>query len=31
MKKALVLIDLEKKWVDENSDYYLGDISKDIE
>lgn len=31
MKKALLLIDFEKEWVDENSEYYVGDISKVIQ
>lgn len=26
--KALILVDFENEWIDKNSDYYLGDISK---
>lgn len=29
--KALVLVDFEKEWTDENSDYFVGDISEEIE
>jgi nicotinamidase-related amidase len=31
MKKALILVDLQKEWALEDSDYFLGDISKLIE
>lgn len=30
MNKALVLIDLENEWSDENSEYYVGDLSEVI-
>ena len=29
-KKALIIIDLENEWIDKKSEYYIGDISKDI-
>lgn len=29
--KALILVDFENEWIDENSDYYIGDVSKLIE
>ena len=29
-KKALILVDLENEWIDEKSDYYIGDISETI-
>ncbi len=29
-KKALLLIDFQKEWLDKNSDYYVGDISSAI-
>ncbi len=28
MEKALILVDLENEWADEESEYYLGDVSK---
>ncbi len=31
MSKALILVDFEKEWTDENSDYFVGDISELIE
>lgn len=31
MNKALVLIDFEKKWTNEGSDYFVGDISGIVE
>ncbi|MCF7871877.1 cysteine hydrolase [Candidatus Woesearchaeota archaeon] len=30
MKKALILVDYEKEWIDKKSDYYVGNISKQI-
>lgn len=30
MKKALILVDFENEWVDENSEYFVGDISEMI-
>lgn len=30
MKKALILVDFENEWLDENSDYYIGDITNII-
>lgn len=29
--KALILVDFENEWIDKNSDYYVGNISKTIE
>ncbi|MDD3119871.1 MAG: cysteine hydrolase [Candidatus Gracilibacteria bacterium] len=29
--KALILVDLENEWIDPNSNYYVGDISKSLE
>jgi len=26
--KALILVDFQKEWIDENSDYYVGDVSE---
>lgn len=31
MKKALLLIDFEKEWIDEKSEYFVGNISEVIE
>ena len=28
---ALILVDLEKEWIDKNSEYFLGDVSQEIE
>ena len=30
-KTALILVDFEKEWIDKNSDYYIGNISKMLE
>ena len=29
-KNALVLVDFEKEWIDKKSDYFVGDIGKEI-
>ncbi|MBN1175272.1 cysteine hydrolase [Candidatus Woesearchaeota archaeon] len=31
MTKALILVDYQNEWLDENSDYYVGDISKELD